>query len=130
MKPEFTPERLLHALEETNGELHVLWEAIDAFRDELIYEIRNRLQTVLAEPQKSPETSESIAESISCTECDIDSPNSLAEALREGWTELRYEPSGSHWNFLGCCPSCTKNEPAEAVVKEWAAGPKPKGELF
>jgi hypothetical protein len=42
--------------------------------------------------------------SISCYECDIDSPESLDQALAEGWTDIQYTPDGLAENFLGFCP--------------------------
>lgn len=45
--------------------------------------------------------------SISCYDCDIDSPDSLDEALAAGWTEIQYTPDGLAENFLGFCPECT-----------------------
>jgi len=42
--------------------------------------------------------------SISCLECDCDSPDSYEEAIAAGWTEITYEPNGMMENFFGYCP--------------------------
>ena len=48
--------------------------------------------------------------SLSCTECDCDSPDSYEEALSDGWTQIEYYPEGSSENFLGLCPDCRREE--------------------
>ena len=45
---------------------------------------------------------------ISCYECSGNEPESYEEALREGWTEIRYFPEGVAENFLGLCPECRR----------------------
>lgn len=42
--------------------------------------------------------------SISCYECDCDSPDSMEEALAAGWTEIIFTPDGIIENYLGYCP--------------------------
>lgn len=42
--------------------------------------------------------------SISCYECDCDSPESLDQAIAEGWTDIEFTPNGFSENFLGYCP--------------------------
>lgn len=42
--------------------------------------------------------------SLSCVDCDCDSPDSLEEALAAGWTDIQYTPDGLAENFLGYCP--------------------------
>lgn len=42
---------------------------------------------------------------VSCVSCDTgDEVASIADALRLGWTDIRYDPDGCWWNFLGHCP--------------------------
>ena len=48
--------------------------------------------------------------SVSCTDCDIDSPFSYDEALRDGWTGIEFFPQGIAENYLGLCPECRKRE--------------------
>lgn len=50
-----------------------------------------------------------IPQSIACTGCDCDSPDSLEEAIRKGWKDLTYD-DGSGWYYLGVCPDCRKEE--------------------
>jgi hypothetical protein len=42
--------------------------------------------------------------SLSCCECDCDSPDTLEDALASGWTSIQYTPDGLAENFLGYCP--------------------------
>lgn len=42
--------------------------------------------------------------SLSCCDCDIDSPDTLEEAIAAGWTSIQYTPDGLAENFLGYCP--------------------------
>jgi hypothetical protein len=48
-------------------------------------------------------------EIIVCTDCDTDSPSSLASALQAGWSELAPH-DGPGWNYIGLCPACLENE--------------------
>jgi hypothetical protein len=41
---------------------------------------------------------------IACVECDCDSPDSYAEAIAAGWTQISYAPDGFSTNFYGYCP--------------------------
>jgi hypothetical protein len=41
---------------------------------------------------------------IACVECDCDSPDSYAEAIAAGWTQISYAPDGFSANFYGYCP--------------------------
>ena len=43
---------------------------------------------------------------LSCFECDCDSPDSHEDALQQGWTMIRHYPEGASENFLGLCPAC------------------------
>ena len=51
--------------------------------------------------------------SISCYECDCDSPESLEQAIAEGWTNIQFTPDGFSENFLGFCPEHTTEETKE-----------------
>jgi hypothetical protein len=57
-----------------------------------------------------------IPETIACARCDVNSPESLADALQEGWTNLCRD-DGSGWNYLGICPECLAQEIAENQEK-------------
>lgn len=51
--------------------------------------------------------------SLSCTECDIDSPKSYEDAIEDGWTGIEYFPQGLMENYLGLCSDCRKREEEE-----------------
>ena len=99
-------ERLNELLDEIkalrNGveELVIILDHIDRNRDEFV--------DLLVTKRESAE----IPETIACAMCDIDSPESLADALQAGWTRLQRD-DGSGWNYLGVCPSCQELERAE-----------------
>lgn len=42
--------------------------------------------------------------SLSCHECDNDSPTSHTRAIEVGWTAIEFYPQGLAENFLGFCP--------------------------
>ncbi len=48
--------------------------------------------------------------SLSCYECDSDSPPSYEAAVQAGWTEIQYTPDGLAENYLGLCPECAAKE--------------------
>jgi len=66
--------------------------------------------------------------SLSCTECDCDSPDSYEEAIRDGWTEIVYYPEGSSENFLGLCPDCRREEEQKQdQLRQWLASDEQEG---
>ena len=44
--------------------------------------------------------------SLSCCDCDIDSPRSYEAAVAAGWNRIRFVPQSPGENFLGLCPEC------------------------
>lgn len=48
-----------------------------------------------------------LAESLTCGDCGNDGPDSLAEAIADGWKDVEHQPEGLSWNFLGTCPCCS-----------------------
>lgn len=46
--------------------------------------------------------------SLSCIDCDIDSPATYDDAIQSGWTRIRLVPESPAENFLGLCPECRK----------------------
>jgi len=75
-------------------------------------------------------------ETIACTECDVASPDSLAVALHDGWTNL-VPDDGVEWNYLGVCPDCQQVENlarqktnGESAVEERREPDHPKDTLF
>ena len=44
---------------------------------------------------------------LSCIDCDVDSPRSYDEAVHSGWTTIQFTPDGLSENYLGICPECS-----------------------
>lgn len=47
--------------------------------------------------------------SLACVNCDCDSPDSHADAVASGWSEIEYD-DGPGWNYLGMCSGCQTEE--------------------
>ncbi len=56
--------------------------------------------------------------SLSCAECDVDSPDTYEDALDGGWTRIQYFPQGVAENFLGLCPVCRWYEEHEDTARQ------------
>jgi hypothetical protein len=66
--------------------------------------------------------------SLSCTECDCDSPDTYEDALSDGWTQIEYYPEGSSENFLGLCPDCRREEEQkQAQIRQWLTSDETEG---
>ena len=50
--------------------------------------------------------SDDVPFSLSCYECDCDSPDCYDEAIHSGWTLIQFTPDGLGENYLGLCPEC------------------------
>lgn len=70
---------------------------------------------------------DALPETIACAHCDVDSPESLAAALQEGWTDLCRD-DGPGWNYLGVCPECREQE--DSVPQPEAAEVQEQKRLF
>ena len=70
---------------------------------------------------------DAVPETIACARCDACSPESLAAALQEGWTDICRD-DGAGWNYLGICPECQTQE-SQAVDPE-ASQQDPQKHLF
>ena len=55
---------------------------------------------VIADPNGIPS---SVAFSLSCRQCDCDSPPSFEAAIEAGWTAIRFSPEAVAENFFGNC---------------------------
>jgi hypothetical protein len=53
-------------------------------------------------------SSDDVPFSLSCVDCDVDSPATFNEAIRAGWTEICFVPESPAENYLGLCPECRK----------------------
>jgi hypothetical protein len=118
-------DRLVRQMEELTMEAHVLWQAVDEARTDIVHEVRRLMDT----PVMARESSEALAQSVTCFQCD-NSADSLAEAVKEGWNDLQEDPKGFTWNYLGTCASCRTDEAAETVPSVKAREPRSQGELF
>jgi hypothetical protein len=98
----------LKAVRDSVEELYLLLDHIWRNRQELhdILEAEDRLE--------SAQGGEHVPETIACAWCDVDSPDSLAAALEEGWIDLCCD-DGAGWNYLGVCPECQAKDRGEAV---------------
>ena len=86
----------LHTVRDSVEELYLLLDHI--------WRNRNELRDILEETMVEKE------EIIACCHCDA-SPPSLAEAIKEGWTDFQYD-DGPDWNYLGICPDCQTEQRA------------------
>lgn len=68
---------------------------------------RQRACSVLSDPDGIPG---SVPFTLTCGSCGNDGPDSHADAVANGWTEIRYTPTQASANFVGLCPSCSKAE--------------------
>lgn len=129
-------------LEDANGYMAIIAENIEGIRSELSWLLDNREQVLpmlIQSMSKDPcsrdfkinAANQKPAETIACAECDIDSPDSLAAALNQGWIRLQQDFEGLGHNYLGICPDCSKKEESPASANE---PPKPEkkkpGSLF
>ena len=53
-----------------------------------------------------PEIPSDVPFTLACAQCDVDSPESLEEALQQGWTRIQPD-DGEGWNYLGLYPVCS-----------------------
>lgn len=51
--------------------------------------------------------SDDIPFTLSCVDCDVDSPPSYDAAVQSGWTCIQFAPDGLSENYLGFCPECS-----------------------
>ncbi len=115
MKEKTDPERMLHAVEELSGEIHMLWQSLDEFRTDLIHELRNRYAETLNDPPEE--------QVVVCIDCESSLP-SVAGAVQQGWTELKHDPKGISWSYAGVCGKCSAMAQKEPEVVSDTA---PKG---
>jgi len=43
---------------------------------------------------------------LSCSNCDVDSPDDYYKAVDDGWFRIRFVPQSPGENFIGLCPNC------------------------
>ena len=57
---------------------------------------------------------------LSCCDCDCESPASFDAAVAAGWILIQFDPDGLSENYVGLCPQC-------AVI--WNAPPNPASRM-
>ena len=93
------------ALTAIEQRIQVVGNILDEIRTEFVWLVRNSVVAI-------PTQEETVAETVACAFCDADSPDSLADALKEGWTRLQVDDGLGH-NYLGVCPACHEQQAAE-----------------
>src|SRR5438046_1263665 len=129
-KPPLTfeeAESLEAAIVLLSQEVRVLRQAIDEFRVDFTHLLRNlpdnlpppyqhlrSLPESFALEHVADDDPDTIAETLCCYECDADSPDSLAQALHDGWIDLSCADPPHTVNYVGWCPGCQRaHEDAE-----------------
>jgi len=130
-------DRLADAVENLSQRLQVVDDTISDILHELRWLLQNHVNVRIinrlpAEPadrawsvklaKLNPQTrTNAIHETIACSQCNIDSPDSLAAALQEAWINLQRR-DGEGRNYVGLCPSCQElqlqNQTAQRNLKE------------
>jgi hypothetical protein len=116
-------DRMARAIEEVTAEVHVLWQTIDAFHDDLVHVLRNPPEEW---KMKREEAKDKIPESVSCDTCDAGC-DSLAEAIGKGWIDLCRD-DGLSWNYLGKCRTCQEAEAEQEFRDRTAEAQRAKDE--
>lgn len=113
-------DRIVRALEEMTSEVHALCQTMSDFHQDMVHVLRNPPTGLPREQHQWTLGKSVIPESVSCEQCDA-GMDSLAEALREGWTDLCRD-DGTSWNYLGLCPQCQEAEAQkEQRMQGWHA---------
>ena len=93
-----TQQDIQHLTRNMQDYLSAIADSSDEIRGEILAAIRHDR---LPKPALPPE------ETITCAHCDAQA-DSLAEAVRDGFTCLQPDPGGLSWNYLGECEDCHK----------------------
>jgi len=91
-----THQDIQHLTRNIQDYLSAIADSSDQIREEILARIR---YDELPKPLLPPE------ETVTCAHCDA-SADSLAEAVRKGFTALQPDPSGLSSNYLAACPEC------------------------
>jgi hypothetical protein len=94
-------------LTKLNEQAEVIADLLDEIRTELQWGVRNRrirIISMAADPCADDMRINEADQVTYCADCDTEVLN-LAEAIRQGWTQLREGDGG----FLGTCPGCAEN---------------------
>jgi hypothetical protein len=121
---------LASAIHRLTDMLGIVDETLRDIKDSMAWVINNRdeflahqgAQTTPIEMRQRAATDK--PEIIACTDCDTDSPRSLAAALQAGWSELALH-DGPEWNYIGLCPDCLEREYSLDHTKREEPSPEP-----
>ena len=91
-----TQQDIQHLTRNIQDYLSAIADSSDEIRQEILARVR---YDDLPKPLLAPE------ETVTCAHCDV-SADSLAEAVRRGFTALQPDSSGVSWNYLAECPEC------------------------
>lgn len=91
-----THQDIQHLTRNIQDYLSAIADSSDQIREEILARIR---YDELPKPLLPPE------ETVTCAHCDA-SADSLADAVRNGFTRLQPDPDGLSWNYLGECSEC------------------------
>jgi len=91
-----THQDIQHLTRNIQDYLSAIADSSDEIRQEILARIR---YDNLPKPHQLPE------ETVTCAHCDA-SCDSLADAVRAGFTRLQPDPDGVSWNYLGECSEC------------------------
>jgi hypothetical protein len=94
--------------------LQVVQQILDEVANELGWLARN-IQDLSIGGQGGPR----VEESVHCMECESEPIRTLAEALRNGWTELMLHEG----TYMGMCPDCMKQEDEQVEATRRPATP-------
>ena len=117
------PEQLPEAIEPLVQELKAIREVLTETHEDIQHLTRNIQDYLSAIADSSDEIRQEILarvrydnlpkpylpseESVTCAHCD-EQVDSLAQAVRHGFTRLQPDPDGLSWNYVGECPDCQK----------------------
>jgi hypothetical protein len=90
----------IKALRDSSEELLILLEHIWQNRED----VRFNVSVVVTDHGR-----EAMDESLCCYECNVDSPDSLAQALHDGWIDLSRADQEYSANYVGWCPGCQQS---------------------
>lgn len=94
-----THEHIQHLTRNVQDYLSAIADSSDEIRQEILARVRY---------DNLPKSYLPSDETVTCAHCD-EHVDSLAQAVRDGFTRLQPDPSGLSWNYLGECLDCQKN---------------------
>jgi hypothetical protein len=97
--------------EKWDGAVRAMHEAYaDQQARRISAEQRDQIMAVLNHAIELQQYLDTFPFSLACTSCDRGAPDTYAEAIAEGWTDIQFDGTGLSWNYLGACPCCREEE--------------------